>query len=164
MLPERLAALAVERQARRIHEDGREIGEQVTPAIEQLLLDDVLDAARRQSPFRLLFHLFTEPSHRPIEMVEVETIDAENVVVLHPGRASRSDPETKSRCKVPTKTARSTANSNARCFSSSPNTSAMPSRSQIRPNSNGPPIRLAAMDNDLTKFAQAHLDGIAADL
>src|SRR5450830_1620198 len=87
MLPERLAALAVERQAGRVHEHGREIGEQVTPAIEQLLLDDVLDAARRQSPLRLLFHLFTEPRHRPIEMVEVETIDAGNVVVLHPGRA-----------------------------------------------------------------------------
>src|SRR5450759_1941539 len=85
MLPERLAALAVERQAGRVHEYGREIGEQVTPAIEQLLLDDVLDAARRQSPLRLLLHLFTEPSHRPIEMVEVETIG--NVVVLHPGRA-----------------------------------------------------------------------------
>src|SRR5450830_1101712 len=80
MLPERLAALAVERQAGRVHEHGREIGEQVTPAIEQLLLDDVLDAARRQSPLRLLFHLFTEPRHRPIEMVEVETIDAGNVV------------------------------------------------------------------------------------
>src|SRR5450756_291841 len=87
MLPERLAALAVERQARRIHEDGREIGEQVTPAIEQLLLDDVLDAARRQSPLRLLFHLFTEPRYGPIEMMEVEIIDAGNVVVLHPGRA-----------------------------------------------------------------------------
>src|SRR5450759_2638324 len=87
MLSERLAALAVERQAGRVHEHGGEIGEEVPPAIEQLLLDDILDAARRQSPLRLLLHLFTEPRHGPIEMVEVEIIDAGNVVVLHPGRA-----------------------------------------------------------------------------
>src|SRR6266702_1082754 len=61
---------------------------------------------------------------------------------------SRSDPETKIRCSVPTKTARSTANSKARCRSSSPSTTAMPSRSHSRPNSNGPPMRLAATDND----------------
>ena len=48
MLAQRLTALAVERQAGRVREHGREIGEQVAPAIEQLLLDHVLDAARRQ--------------------------------------------------------------------------------------------------------------------
>jgi hypothetical protein len=35
--------------------------------IEQLLLDDVLDAARRQGAGRLRFHLLAEPSHGPMK-------------------------------------------------------------------------------------------------
>ena len=50
MLTQRLAALAVERQAGRIHEHGREIGEEVTPAIEQLLLDDILTQRGARAP------------------------------------------------------------------------------------------------------------------
>ena len=48
MLAERLAALAIEGQAGRIHEHGGKIGEQVAAAIEQLFLDRVLDATRRE--------------------------------------------------------------------------------------------------------------------
>ena len=49
-----------------------------------------------------------------------------------------------SRCSTLAKTARSTANSKPRPWRSSPNTAAMPSRSQIRPNSIGPPMRVQA--------------------
>ena len=48
VLAERLAALAVEGEAGGVHEDGGEVGEQVAAAVEQPLLDQVLEAARRQ--------------------------------------------------------------------------------------------------------------------
>ena len=42
-----VAACTIERERRRIHEYKTEVGEQVSAAIEQLLLDHVLHAARR---------------------------------------------------------------------------------------------------------------------
>jgi hypothetical protein len=50
---QRLATFAVEREAGGVHEDGGEVSEQVAAAVEQPLLDQVLDAARRQRPIRL---------------------------------------------------------------------------------------------------------------
>ena len=60
---------------------------------------------------------------------------------------SRIDPETKSRCRVPTNTARSTKLEGAmlRRFTKHVGDADRP---QIRPKSNGPPMRLAATDND----------------
>ena len=48
MLSKRVAATALEVQRRGVHEHHRELAEQVAPTREQLLLDEVLDAARRQ--------------------------------------------------------------------------------------------------------------------
>src|SRR5260370_21180519 len=70
VLAERLAALAVERQARRVHEHGGNVREQIAAAFEQPLLDHVLDAARRQRPGRPLLPFLAEPSHRPLEVMQ----------------------------------------------------------------------------------------------
>ena len=48
MLAQRLAALAVERQAGGVDEYGGEVGEEIAATVEQLLLDQVLDTARRE--------------------------------------------------------------------------------------------------------------------
>jgi|SRR6516164_6635746 hypothetical protein len=65
------------------NEHSGKLGEEVTAAIEQLLLDDVLDAARRQHIGGLLFHLLAEPCHSSIEMVQLQPLA---VVIRHPGR------------------------------------------------------------------------------
>jgi len=87
VLAKRLAALAVERQARGVHEYGGRVGEQVAAPLKQLLLDQVFDAARRQRLGRLLLQLLAEPSHGPIEVMQVEPFGAGDVVILHPRRA-----------------------------------------------------------------------------
>ena len=48
VLPDRLVAAAFKVQARGVHEHQVEPAEQVAPIREQLLLDQILDAARRQ--------------------------------------------------------------------------------------------------------------------
>ena len=60
-----LAALAVEGEAGGVHEHGGEVGEQVAAAIEQPLLDQVLDAARRQRPIRLLLQFLAQAGPSP---------------------------------------------------------------------------------------------------
>ena len=87
----------------------------------------------------------------------------------HRRRQSRSPPsmgtvtiatQTKSRCSVGDEdSAARPQNSNARCFSNSSSTAAMPSRSQIRPNNEGPPMRFAANDNDPSASSSSALIG-----
>ena len=48
-LSQRLAARSLEIEAGRVHEHEVELAEQIAPAREQLLFDDVLQAARRTS-------------------------------------------------------------------------------------------------------------------
>src|SRR5260370_1125004 len=67
---ERLAALAVERQAPGVHEHGGKVGEQVAAAIQKLLLHPGLGASPRQRPGRLLLQLRPEPGHRPQEVMQ----------------------------------------------------------------------------------------------
>ena len=86
MLAERLAALAVEGEAGGVHEYDGEVGEEIAAAVEQLLLDQVLDAARRQRPFRLLLDLLAEPGHGAVEVMQIEPFGAGDVVILHPRR------------------------------------------------------------------------------
>src|SRR5208282_1362907 len=76
MLAERLAALAIEREARRIHEHGGKIGEEITPLVEQLLLDRVLDATRCESVLALFLHLLAEPGHGAVEMMQIQSLGA----------------------------------------------------------------------------------------
>ena len=87
MLAQRLAALAVEGETGGVHEHGGEVGEEIAAAVEQLLLDQVLDAARRERPFRLLLHLLAEPGHGAVEVMQIEPFGAGKVVILHPRRA-----------------------------------------------------------------------------
>ena len=85
--PRRLAAGALEIEAGRVHEHQIERAEEIAPPREQLLLDDVLQAARRKrrGPVLLVFgQLFAEPGHRPIEMMQVEALDALDPVILPP--------------------------------------------------------------------------------
>jgi len=86
MLAERLAAFAVERQAGCVHEYDGEVGEEVAAAVEQRLLDQVLDAARRERPGGPLLHLLAEPGHGAVEVMQVEPFGPGDVVVLHPRR------------------------------------------------------------------------------
>ena len=49
MGPQRLAACPIEAQRGRVHEQKAELAEQVAPALEQRLLDQILHTARRKS-------------------------------------------------------------------------------------------------------------------
>ena len=87
MLSERLAAGAFEVQAGRVHEHQIELREQIAPVGEQLLFDDILQAARREGRAAILFlrgQFLAQPRHRPIEVMQVEPIDAVDRVVLPP--------------------------------------------------------------------------------
>ena len=87
VLAQRLAALAVEGQAGGVHEHDGKVGEEIAAAVEQPFLDQVLDAARRERPVRLLLHLLAEPGHGAVEVMQVEPLGAGDVVILHPRRA-----------------------------------------------------------------------------
>ena len=74
-LSQRLAARSLEIEAGRVHEHEVERAEQIAPAREQLLLDDVLQAAWREErgAVLLIFAQFlAQPSHRPIKVMQVE--------------------------------------------------------------------------------------------
>jgi hypothetical protein len=82
--PQAFAAGAIERQAGRVHEDQREVAKQITAALEQALLDQVLDAARRQRVGPDGGDLLAEPGHRPVEVMQLQLLDPGNPVVGHP--------------------------------------------------------------------------------
>ena len=86
-LSQRLAAVSLEIEAGRVHEHEVERAEQIAPAREQLLLDDVLQAARREQRGAVLLifaQLFAQPSHRAVKVMQVETLDAIDGVILAP--------------------------------------------------------------------------------
>ena len=93
--PQALAARAVEAQRSRIHEDQRQVGEQVALALEQTLLDLVLDAARREFAVCDGLQLLAQPGHCPIEVVKAQIVDPGDGVVAHPllARAVRAKDE-----------------------------------------------------------------------
>ena len=95
MRPQALAARAVERQRRGVHEDQRQIGEEIPPAREQPLLDLVLHAARRELALRRRRQLLAQPRYRPIEVVQAQIGRARDGVVDHPllARAVRTGDE-----------------------------------------------------------------------
>ena len=84
VLAERFAALAVEGEAGGVHEYGGEVDEEIAAAVEQLLFDQVLDAARRDRPARRLLQFLAEPGHGAIEVMQLEPLGAGNIVILHP--------------------------------------------------------------------------------
>jgi len=64
--PQAVAAGAVKRQTGRVHEDQRQIAKQIAAALEQTLLEKVLDAARRQRAGSGGGDLLAEPRHCPV--------------------------------------------------------------------------------------------------
>ena len=82
-----LTARTLEIEARRVHEHDVERGQKVAPAGEQLLLQNVLHAARRKRRRRVLLVLgqfLAEPRHRAIKMMQLDPVDAVDAVVLAP--------------------------------------------------------------------------------
>ena len=84
MSPQRLAARAFEAQRGRVHEHKPELAEEVAPALEQRLLDQILHAARRQVALCGRLDLLAEPGHRPVEAVKRKTVCTRDGVVRHP--------------------------------------------------------------------------------
>ena len=85
--PERLTASALEIEARRVHEHDVERGQEVAPGGEQVLLQDVLHAARRKRcrAVLLVFRQFlAQPRHRAIEMMQFDPVDAVDAIILAP--------------------------------------------------------------------------------
>ena len=82
--PQRLAARAVERQRRGVHEHQRQVGEQVPPVLEQTLLHRILHAARRKRARRRRLQLLPEPGHRPIQLMKPQPLGPLDRVVGHP--------------------------------------------------------------------------------
>ena len=70
-----------------VHEHDVERGQKVAPAGEQLLLQNVLHAARRKRRRGILLvfgKLFAEPRHGAIEMMQLEPVDALDAIVFAP--------------------------------------------------------------------------------
>jgi hypothetical protein len=87
MLAQRLAAGTLEGQAGAVHEHQLEPREQVAPMRKQSLLHHVLQAAQceRRAAVLFLFRQFlAQPGHRPIEMMQIEPLNACDGVVLAP--------------------------------------------------------------------------------
>src|ERR1035437_6000630 len=92
---ERLPAGTLKIETGRVHEHEIELAEQVASAPGQAVFDDVLEAARCKRGAVILFarrQLLTEPGHRPVEMMQVEPLDAVDPVILSPpiGRPVRT--------------------------------------------------------------------------
>ena len=115
-----------------------EIAEQVAPTRKRLLLDGVLDAARRQRVHRLLAlrQFLAQPGHGAIEMMEPGMLDA--VDACPRASARRHGPGgTTRRCSTVRNTARSTAGSNRRPASRSSTTAQQPLSCHNRSSSSG---------------------------
>src|SRR5438309_3734069 len=79
-----LAALALEGDRGGIEEDELEIGEEVTSACEEILLDSVLGAARcerRLVRLLILGQLFAEPGHGAVQVMELQRFAPVDLVV-----------------------------------------------------------------------------------
>jgi hypothetical protein len=87
VLAQRLAAGALEVEARGVHEHQVEPREQIAPMCEQPLLNHVLQATRcerRAAVLLLLRQLLAQPRHRSIEMMQIEPLGTGDGVILAP--------------------------------------------------------------------------------
>ena len=84
---ESLAARALEIETGGVHEHKIERRQKIAPAGEQLLLQDVLQAARRKRGRGVLLifgKLLPEPRHGAVKMMQLEPLDAVDAIVLAP--------------------------------------------------------------------------------
>ena len=140
--PSKVGRRALEIEAGRIHEHQIERAEEIAPPREQVLLDDILQATRREGrgPVLLIFRQFlAEPGHRPIEVMQVEALDAVDAVILPPAVAARS-PQNR-RCRTVRNTARSSAKSYLRELARLSTTSRQPVSSHKRSKTSAGPMR-----------------------
>src|SRR6267142_3335150 len=85
VLPERLAAVALEVQAGGVEEDQVQVGEQVAAAFVQGLFHEVLGAARRERRGgALVVEFLAEPGHGAIQVMQVQRLGARDRVVGFP--------------------------------------------------------------------------------
>ena len=146
--PQRLAAGAFEIEAGRVHEHQIERAEGIAPPRKQGLLDNVLQAARRnrRSPVLLIFSQFlAEPGRRAVEMMQVEALDALDPVIFPPTSTARSELPANSRCRTVRNTARFSAKSCLRAPARFSTTSRQPVSRHNRSNTRVGPIRRAAL-------------------
>ena len=73
---ERRSAVTLEIQARRIEDRQPHIIEEVAALGEQLFLDQILVAAGHQAAALLVGKFFAEPSHRPVQVMQVDRVHA----------------------------------------------------------------------------------------
>src|SRR5664279_941126 len=86
-LADSLASFALEVDRRGVEKHDVQIGKQVAASREQRLLDEVLVGAgsERRGPVLLVFWKnLSQPSHGPVEVVQVQTADAFDGVVVLP--------------------------------------------------------------------------------
>jgi len=87
VLTDARSAEALEVEAGCVHEHQVQPAEQVAPVCKQLLLDQILGAARRKWHRIILLlggQCFTEPGHGTVEVVQVEIFAAADAIVLTP--------------------------------------------------------------------------------
>jgi hypothetical protein len=87
VLPERVAALAFEIDRGGVEKNDVQVGEQVAPPLKELLLDQVLGAARRELGRVVQVAVgqhFAEPGHGPVEVVQFQAARLGDGVVFFP--------------------------------------------------------------------------------
>ena len=141
---ERLAARALEIESRGVHEHDVERREQIAPTREQILLHDVVPAARRKRRRGILLvfgELFAEPRHRAIEMMQFEALDAVDAESSRQRSAARSEPPHNRRCNTVRNAARSSAKSCLRALARRSITPRQPVSSHTRSKASDGPMR-----------------------
>jgi hypothetical protein len=163
MRPQTVTVRPAERQTGRVHEDQRQVAEQIAAPFEQALLDQVLDAARCQSAGRagaVSSPSQAKPSHRSVEVMQLQPVNPCYAVIDHPFVAAA----VRARHKQPVHDTGEDRALDGKLKgrgppATPPAPAAMSSRSQIRQNSSGPPMRVqairsAAMSDRMTAQAQ----------
>src|SRR5262249_21298518 len=87
ILPDALAAVTFEVERCGIEEDDVHVGEQIATAREQQFLDQIFGATWYELGRTLLLlvgQMMSEPSHGPIQMVQLQLVHALENVVLFP--------------------------------------------------------------------------------
>jgi hypothetical protein len=84
-LADRLASLSLKVNRGRIEKDAIQTGKKIPALKNHILLDQVLYTARREGcAVLLIFQLFSQKGHRPVEMMQRQAIDPIDQVITMP--------------------------------------------------------------------------------